>query len=970
MASESEDVPVTGLIYPATRSPHFNAVVASEPSSQQQQTEVVAGGQKRRPIDLPPLPADPVATAAAATVGATTTTTTTTNTTTTTTVPATNTAARSTMATPQDLANQLAPAGWPVGPSIRDKMEDADEDGEDGYTSDESFVSSRRSAEPPQEEAEEKEKTPVEAAPATTPGVVTVVAQRGESPLPASATGPATTAPTSKASQPSSGGGAGGKAATAISTSSSSAQTRHRGSQVQTPNTPTSSAGILSSIVNAFQAIIDPELTEEELLGPPPEYSPTHITPPAVYNPEDDFYEGKKFYDQRQWEKAVRLFETAAVQCDHVEAMKYLIECYHPSRLANATKVKEWTNRRMAVLGTPAGMLSHGLHLLHDAQVPSAPTSVVGMITGSDQNSAAKKVAEAIVLIRSAADLGYPPAMHEFAIYLRSKGKGSEAMAWFHRAVDAGHEASEEYLARGYESGIGVPADPVAGAHWRARVNARKKAQEEEEAKERERLAAQAKKQREEAQRRLKDRHRIEGDLKSREEELKVRRALDPALNSALRSIEWGFPQSGIEALHKLAVVHGNADARNFLNPDLSPISRSLKTAMFHLGQYHATHADFVSAVKWYRMAADEGYHEAQVTLAAYLIVGKGVEMADPGQAMVWLMKAWETGKNKEAALALGEAYTKGIGVMPDPNKAVKWYIRAWETGEYPEAAFAVGLAYATGFTPGAVDPSQWSAAGISGQAHVNKILLRHTEEKGAATSATPLATPSATPLAGSRSGSVDDLATNASSTTAAAAAAAAAAASAALDEDSVPSSVSRGSVMPSSPLSSAAAVRRSPRLGRSISTSSLGSEASSGSPGGTKRILKGMVAVKQDLALAVQWYRKAANLGHIRGCNNLGELYMTGRGLARNDVIGYSLFKRAAMSSLPEAEYNMGRCKKEGRGCEKDEEEALVWFRRAEAHGIAEATKAIASMVGKSDNRSQGSTTRKEDAGQPRAAV
>ena len=50
--------------------------------------------------------------------------------------------------------------------------------------------------------------------------------------------------------------------------------------------------------------------------------------------------------------------------------------------------------------------------------------------------------------------------------------------------------------------------------------------------------------------------------------------------------------------------------------------------------------------------------------------------------------------------MALGEAYTKGIGVPSDPSKALKWYINAWNSGKFPEAAFSCGLAYASGFTP------------------------------------------------------------------------------------------------------------------------------------------------------------------------------------------------------------------------------------------------------------------------------
>jgi uncharacterized protein HemY len=75
------------------------------------------------------------------------------------------------------------------------------------------------------------------------------------------------------------------------------------------------------------------------------------FTPPPT--PEEEFNMGKQQFQQRQWLKAVRHFETAATQVDHAESMKYLADCYAPNRLANASKVSEWTKRRMAVLGTP-----------------------------------------------------------------------------------------------------------------------------------------------------------------------------------------------------------------------------------------------------------------------------------------------------------------------------------------------------------------------------------------------------------------------------------------------------------------------------------------------------------------------------------------------------------------------------------------------------------------------------------------
>jgi TPR repeat protein len=576
---------------------------------------------------------------------------------------------------------------------------------------------------------------------------------------------------------------------------------------------------------------------------------------------EIEYEEGKTHFENKQWELAVKRFEMAANTYCHPESMKYLAKLYEPSRLANASKVIEWTRRREQTLLSPQGKYMQAMHL-------ARTTGKGGALDG-----------EPIVMIRNAADLGYAPAMHVFGLYLRSKGKGAEAMAWFHKASASGCEDAEEPLAEGYENGIGVPVDVVAGAAWRARVVARQKQADEAREKQRQKDLEIAAKVKAEARSRAEEQRKKELDVSRRQAESAARRALDPALNSAIRSLEWGFYTSGIEQLSKLS-MSGSVDAREFLDPDKSPISERLSSAMFYLGQYQASHADPAAAVKWYRKSAEGGFHEAMVTYAAYLIVGKGMERADPGQAMAWLMKAWTAGRNKEAALALGEAYTKGIGVQPDPTKAVTWYVRAWETGHYPEAAFAVGLAYATGFTPGAVDPSAWSQAQQGyGNSFVNEVLQKKSTEddqemqQQVGGSGKKLGSGASTPKNGgglSRQGSTSSMNSINS-----------------ISNGGVPNNMGSGAGVPLSKASSS-----SSSLAGSPATSQPSSPRHSPAP---KKLLKNMTAVRQDVEKAAVWYRRAAELGHARACNNLGELHMTGRGVYRDDVLGFSLFKKAA---------------------------------------------------------------------------
>ncbi|KAJ3404768.1 hypothetical protein HDU80_002371 [Chytriomyces hyalinus] len=615
---------------------------------------------------------------------------------------------------------------------------------------------------------------------------------------------------------------------------------------------------------------------------------------------EEEFEKGLKYYNNRDFQWAATHWERAIKIDNNAEALRMLIELYGPSKTPNAAKAAEYMQRRRELLKTPAGMLNHGRHLAR----------VMGSLDGPG-----------IVLVRSAADLGHAEACYEFGMYLRGKSKGAEAMGWLHQAADGGFADAEEAVAEGYEKGLaGAPVDAVAGAAWRARVVARIKAKEAEESSSRFAKEAQAKELLVDSIVREKERLKVQQGIKQREENLVARRAMDPALNSALRNLEWGFYASAIDSLHELA-RSGNVDASDYLDPDLSVIPAKQIVAMYHIGEHLSCQADPVGAVKWFRRSSESGYHEAQVTYAAYLIVGKGLESADPGQAMAWLMKAWENGSNKEAALALGEAYTKGIGVAPDPTKAVKWYTRAWEAGGYSEAAFAIGLACATGFTPGAVDPAAWNASGkIGGRENVNEVLNKRSDPNQQQLNdqqETPPASKTQSPLdsPGKGTSSVPpkpmrmDLV--------------------GVDSELASLDASSNSSRSNSPALSTIQI---PQLAKPPPTNTLNSP-----------LLKNFSAFKQDVAQAAKWYKKASDLGHSRACNNLGELHMTGRGVKRNDVVGFGLFRRAAMAGLPEAEYNMGRCCREGRGCTQNEEQARMWFRRAEEQGIEEATTALA---------------------------
>ena len=96
--------------------------------------------------------------------------------------------------------------------------------------------------------------------------------------------------------------------------------------------------------------------------------------------------------------------------------------------------------------------------------------------------------------------------------------------------------------------------------------------------------------------------------------------------------------------------------------------------------------ADAAEAVRWYRLAAEQGYAAAQSNLGV---------MYDNGEAVRWYRLAAEQGY-AAAQFNLGVMYANGEGVPEDDAEAVRWYRLAAEQGD-ATAQSNLGLMYATG---------------------------------------------------------------------------------------------------------------------------------------------------------------------------------------------------------------------------------------------------------------------------------
>ena len=98
---------------------------------------------------------------------------------------------------------------------------------------------------------------------------------------------------------------------------------------------------------------------------------------------------------------------------------------------------------------------------------------------------------------------------------------------------------------------------------------------------------------------------------------------------------------------------------------------------------------DDVDAVRWYRLAADQGSAEAYVRLGFMHADGEGVA-ADPGEAVRCWRRAADLG-SADAQFMLGAKYLEGEGVPENPVFAHMWLTVARANG-HDRAAEGLGL--------------------------------------------------------------------------------------------------------------------------------------------------------------------------------------------------------------------------------------------------------------------------------------
>jgi len=102
---------------------------------------------------------------------------------------------------------------------------------------------------------------------------------------------------------------------------------------------------------------------------------------------------------------------------------------------------------------------------------------------------------------------------------------------------------------------------------------------------------------------------------------------------------------------------------------------------------------------------------------------------------------------------------------------------------------------------------------------------------------------------------------------------------------------------------------------------------------------------VKQDPSEARPWFQRASDLGFPESQFNLGGLYLSGSGVTQNDTETVVWYRRAADQGHTFALLELGDMYEKGRGVEQSDSEAARCWRKAAYQGVARAQYNIAVM-------------------------
>lgn len=99
---------------------------------------------------------------------------------------------------------------------------------------------------------------------------------------------------------------------------------------------------------------------------------------------------------------------------------------------------------------------------------------------------------------------------------------------------------------------------------------------------------------------------------------------------------------------------------------------------------------------------------------------------------------------------------------------------------------------------------------------------------------------------------------------------------------------------------------------------------------------------VAVDVVAAAEWFKEAAENGHVEAMAELGLCYELGCGLAQNDEEALDWYTQAANLGHVTSKYSVGEAFEEARGVPQSDEEACLWYYRAALAGDEDSKKSL----------------------------
>ena len=311
-------------------------------------------------------------------------------------------------------------------------------------------------------------------------------------------------------------------------------------------------------------------------------------------------------------------------------------------------------------------------------------------------------------------------------------------------------------------------------------------------------------------------------------------------------------------------------------------------------------------AVKWYTLAADRGFADAQNNLGVCYENGNGVAKSY-AEAVKWYKLAAEQG-DSDAQVNLGLCYDLGLGVKQDYDKAVKWYRLAAEKGN-ADAQNNLGTCYrdGTGVERSDEEAARWFRLSADQGNAYGQGNLGWCYEYGCGVEQSYEEAVKWYKLSAEQG--------NASA------------------QNNLGLCYEYGDGVEQDDKEAVKWYQLAADQGNSNAQLNLGWCYENG------------IGTKQNYEEAVKWYRLAAEQGDSAAQNNLGVCYCNGNGVEQSYIEAVKWFKLAAEQGHMDAQYNIGRCYEYGNGVEQSYEEAAKWYQLAADSGDEDAQERLDTL-------------------------